>query len=49
MKVQWQVKRSDLISEMPCATFKSRKKANNGLPISMQTSSRWSIEIKLFR
>ena len=42
-------KRSDLISEMPCATFESRKKANNGLLISMQTSSRWSIEIKLFR
>jgi hypothetical protein len=35
------------ISVTPCATFELRKRANSGLPISMQTCSRWSIEIKL--
>src|SRR5262249_2786034 len=34
---------------MPCATFESRKRANSGLPISMQTCSRWSIEANFFR
>ena len=39
----------NLISEMPCATFESRKRANSGLPISTQTCSRWSIEANFFR
>jgi hypothetical protein len=42
-------RRSGLISGMLCATFESRKRANSGLPISMQTCSRWSTEGNFFR
>src|SRR5271167_1911151 len=34
---------------MRCATLGSRKRANSGLPISMPTCSRWSIEANFLR